>query len=164
MPLYDVQTTFAGSISNNVVSGQAVNTAAAGTYNGNFTYDLWGGQSAAPTDALGNTLNLDTGLGKEVKVAISIVTAFTGVGASVQFVLTESDDAAQTTNVVIVQEGRVWAIGSLGATGLIERLVVPINMGKRYLGVQYIVTGAALTAGAFFAGIVIDEGSSLPIV
>lgn len=149
----DVQNTFLNA---------ALNTGAPASFQGTGSYDLWGGQTALPVDAIGNTINIDPGLGWPLRVLFEITTAVTSGGAAtVQFQLLMSDDAAQTVNATVVASTRVWGKASL-VVGFKDRLVVPPNVTQRFLGIQYVVGTAALTAGVLFAGLVRDEETSLP--
>lgn len=153
----DVQTTFLNA---------ALNTTGTGTFNGGFTYDLWGGQASLPTDVNGNVISIDPGRGRPAEVVIVVTTTVTGPGASLQFALSVSDDAAETVNVVQVQLDQVFTIASgLLAAGFIRRLAIPFQAkNQRFLGISQIITGAALTGGAIQATVVCDGIPSAPPV
>ena len=81
-----------------------------------------------------------------------IVTALAGAGASIRAELIESDNSNLSSPTVLATGPTIaMAAGAVGT----ELLDVPLpDTSKRYLGFQYVITGAALTAGAVTAGIV----------
>lgn len=148
-------------VQNTLMNG-ALSTAAPATFLGQFTYDLWGGQASLPQDAIGNTINIDPGTGRPCEVVIEVTAAVTSsAGASVQFILSMSDDQAQATNLTSIQFGAVWPKANL-VQGFQDRLVIPFNLTRRFLGFQYAVSTTALTAGSVAVYVVMDSNSSLP--
>jgi hypothetical protein len=101
------------------------------------------------------------GRGGMLRAWAGIVTALAGAGASIRAELIESDNA-NLSSPTVLSVGPTIAMAA-GAAGT-ELLDVPLpDTSKRYLGFQYVITGAALTAGAVTAGIVggTDRNSSV---
>lgn len=97
------------------------------------------------------------GDGEKVKYDIRIVVQPVGVGASLEFELVEADNAALTTNPVVLRTTDPIAITALPVGTLID-LTVPINkVTKRYIGLRALLTGADLTAGEVQGGVVLDH-------
>lgn len=122
---------------NGVLTGQAVN--GAGSILSSNTIDT------APLTIGGNQA-ADTGVGEELFVEFSVLTAPTG-GTNVRFQLIQADDAALTSNVQVINQTDDIPIANL-ATGTI----VPLHWdpaapypAKRYVGARYVNTGAIAT-------------------
>lgn len=120
-----------------VLTGQAVN--GAGSILSSNTIDT------APLTIGGNQA-ADTGVGEELYVEFSVLSAPTG-GTSVRFQLIQADDAALTSNVQVINQTDDIPIANL-ATGT----VVPLHWDpaapyppKRYVGTRYVNTGAIAT-------------------
>lgn len=100
----------------------------------------------------------DLGAGRPVAVVFTVDTAFVGAGASVTFnVLCDVDLTMDASSVIVASTGAI-AITSLTAGKVI---VVPIPkgvLGSTYdhLGVSFLSTGAATTAGACSAFVAMD--------
>jgi hypothetical protein len=130
---------------------------AAGTYLSTNAIDLWG-QASIPVvpqtigQAQGPVIK-DIGRGLPPEILTQITTTFTSGGAAtLQVQLVMADDAALSTNLVVLQETLALALATLVA-GYQFRLAVPPGITKRYLGVRYIIGTAAMTAGNVTAGI-----------
>lgn len=81
-----------------------------------------------------------------------VVTTIVGPGSSIQAQLIESDNSNLSSPTVLAS-GPVVGVAA-GAAGA-ELLDVPVpDTSKRYLGFQFVIAGAAITAGAVTAGIV----------
>lgn len=85
--------------------------------------------------------------------AVSVLTtAMAGAGSSVRAELIESDNAnLSSPNILAVGPTIAVAAGAAG-TRLMDQ-VLP-DSSRRYIGFQYVITGAAITAGAVTSGIV----------
>lgn len=119
------------------LTGQAVN--GAGSILSSNTIDT------APLTIGGNQPG-DTGVGEELYVEFSVLTAPTG-GTNVRFQLIQADDAALTSNVQVINQTDDIPIANLAAG-----TVVPLHWdpaapypAKRYVGARYVNTGAIAT-------------------
>lgn len=120
-----------------VLTGQAVN--GAGSILSANTIDT------APL-IIGGNQAADTGVGEELYVEFSVLTAPT-VGTNVRFQLIQADDAALTSNVQVINQTDDIPIANLAAG-----TVVPLHWDpaapytpKRYVGARYVNTGAIAT-------------------
>ncbi|SDC69075.1 hypothetical protein SAMN05428966_102124 [Massilia sp. PDC64] len=120
-----------------VLTGQAVN--GAGSILSANTIDT------APLTIGGNQA-ADTGVGEELYVEFSVLTAPTG-GTNVRFQLIQADDAALTSNVQVINQTDDIPIANLPAG-----TIVPLHWDpaapyapKRYVGARYVNTGAIAT-------------------
>lgn len=78
-------------------------------------------------------------------------TAF-AAGTSINTQLICADDAALTSNVVVLAESGVIATNALTVDKIIWSGKLPDNIPKRYLGFQYVVAGN-MNAGTMDAGL-----------
>lgn len=124
----------------------------AGTYLCNNSIDR-GVTGTVPGGLVGPLVD-DQGMSAELDLLVQIITTVTSGGAAtIQFQLVMADDAALTTNLVVLQSTDVIALATMVA-GYQFRLGVPVGITKRFWGVQYIIGTAAVTAGAFTASVV----------
>lgn len=101
----------------------------------------------------GSPLN-DPGRGVGVGVVVQVVTTVTSAGSStVQVQLVESDNADLSSGTVLCESAAI-AKATLVAGYRFRLPALPKGISKRYLGVQYVVATADLTAGAFDAYLV----------
>lgn len=145
----DKLTIFSGAVSSaGAISGQAI-TGAASVVSTN-SYDT------GPR-AIGSNQPVKLGAGEAVNVAIQVLVAPTGP-TSVAFQLIQADDAALTSNVVVISDSGTIAIASLPVGTNIHvpfRRTDPLA-AKRYVGVRYVITGTNTAAGTYFAAVVAD--------
>lgn len=136
--LTDALATLSGSITGNVIAGQAAN--GAGNILSTNTYDLG--------------VARDIGKGEPLEVAIEVLTAPTA-GTSVQFQLIQADDAALSVNVQVIVQTDAIPIASLPAGTQVPLHVDRVDPypARRYLGLRYVNVGAIATA-SYFATIV----------
>jgi hypothetical protein len=149
----------------NVFLEAALSTAGAGTYLGTGSYDNWGGQTALPLDALGNTVNIDPGTahGRNRQLLLQVTVAVTSAGAAtVQFEVVMSDDAAGQTNLTVLLQTAAIAKATLVAGYIIPLPALPTAVTQRYIGIQYVVGTAALTGGSIVAAIVSEVQTAIP--
>lgn len=127
--------------------------AAAGTLVSTNAYD----NGAAVTAPGGfGTVRSDPLRGLEhMELLVQLLTTVTSGGAAtLQFQLVQADDAALTTNVVVLQETPVLALATLVA-GYRPRLRLPaMGLSQRYMGLRYIIGTATTTAGTVHASLV----------
>lgn len=125
-----------------VVSGQAAN--GAGSTLGTNTIDM------GPCTTFGGNQVTDGGTGEPLEIAFNILTAPT-VGTSVRFQLVQADDPALSVNLQVLVQTDAYPIASLPAG-----TIVPLHWDraapyapKRYVGVQFVNTGAIATLSVF---------------
>lgn len=114
--------------------------AAAGTIVSTDTIDL-----LAANDNLGRS-------GTAIRAIAVMTAALVGAGASIQAQLIESANANLSSPNVLAS-GPVVAVAA--ATAGAKLLDVPVpDTAQRYIGFQYVISGAATTGGTVTAGIV----------
>lgn len=134
--IIDQNAVFSGSIVGNTVTGQALTS---GTITSTNVYDL---QQVR-----------DLGKGEEMEIPIEVIQTFTG-GTSLIAQVVQADDAGITTNVNVIQATGPITTAQLVA-GARFYLAMPANdpnINRRYLAVQYVITGT-YTAGSVFASL-----------
>ena len=104
--------------------------------------------------AIGSNQPVDLGQGNPVQFSIVTLTAPT-VATSVEFQLIQADDGALTSNVQVLESSGAIPIASLpiGATVFMSP-DSNVRASKRYVGLRYVVTGTATSAGTYFASVV----------
>lgn len=112
-----------------------------------------GAGTVVSTDSIDMLTGVDNpGRAGNLRAIAVLTTALAGAGASLQAQLIQSDNANLSSPDVLAS-GAVVPMAS-GAQGT-KLLDVPMpDTTKRYLGLQYVITGAALTAGAVTSGLV----------
>lgn len=98
----------------------------------------------------------DISRGKELRVKVSVTTAFVG-GTSLQANIVESANS-DLSSASVISTGNVIPIANLGAGATIRDTHIP-QTSKRYVGIQYVSVGT-FSGGAVFAGIVLDTDSN----
>lgn len=129
---------------------QAITTA--GTHLCTNPYDM----GAAALDSMGNTVPKDIGRSRNVEILVQVSTTFTSGGAATLQVDIISDDDAALGSPTVLQSSAAIPVASLVA-GYQFRLALPAGISERYLGVQYTIGTAAMTAGALTAGLIADK-------
>jgi hypothetical protein len=125
---------------------------AAGTYLGTNAYD----QGAAALDSLGNTIPKDMGRSYFTELLVQVTETFTSGGAGTLQVNLITDDAEALGSPTIIQSTPVLALATLKA-GYQFRLQLPGGLAERYLGVQYVIGTATMTAGKVTAGLLANK-------
>lgn len=109
----------------------------------------------------------DIGAGKPIRAVFNCsVTAASGGTTTVQFQIIVADDAALTSNVTVIGDS-----GPLDKSVLVANQVQPVvtanqsmtsalALGKRYLGVRFVVNTTNLTAGTFSAKFALDSDAT----
>lgn len=120
-------------------NGQSV-AAAAGTIVSTDSIDL-----LAAEDNIGRS-------GMPLRAIAVMTAALVGVGASIQVQLIQSANSNLSSPDVLAS-GPVTAVGSAGIGAKLLDVPVP-DTTKRYIGFQYVISGATTTAGNITAGIV----------
>ncbi|MGC9195347.1 MAG: Bbp16 family capsid cement protein [Syntrophobacteraceae bacterium] len=139
-----------------VVSGTTF-TSAAATDSANIL-DL----SQIAGSAAGRGRDIGIGDDPELKIAIEVMTAFAGAGASMQIELQTAPDngSGSPGTWAPINMTPVIPVASL-VPGQINTLEIVPGVQK-FLKLTYVVTGANMTAGAIASGIVLDRGQLGP--
>jgi hypothetical protein len=90
--------------------------------------------------------------GTPLRAKSVLTTAMVGAGSSVQAQLISSANSNLSSPTVLAS-GPVVPVASAGAGTSLLDVPVP-DSAQQYLGFQYVITGAAVTAGAVTSGIV----------
>lgn len=131
---------------------QSVVLALAGTALSTNTIDL--GETGK--NSLGGTQISDPGRAPKADILVQVTETVVGAGASLEAQLVMADDAALTSGLTVIQSSGAVGVANLKA-GYQFRLSVPPGITKRYVGLKYVDSGAATTAGKVTAGIVFDK-------
>lgn len=118
-------------------------------------------QALAGAGTVVSTNSYDTGLAahpnintnRELQVFVAVGTAFAG-GTDVTVNVIESDSSALTAPTILATSGAV-TIANLTAGKRLIATPLP-RTSKRYLGLQFVSTGVAHTAGTIWGGLVRD--------
>ncbi len=156
--IMDALLLFDGSVgANGALTGTAVNsgttfTSAAATDSANII-DV----SQIAGSAKGLARDVGVGDDPDLQIAIEILTAFAGVGASMQIELQTAPDNGSGVpgSWSVLNMSPVIAVANLGA-GQINYLDIVPGVQK-FLKLTYLVTGANMTAGAIVSSIVLDR-------
>lgn len=129
---------------------------AAGSYLSSFSKDTWEGNATATgSPPIGGPLISDYGRGTtELDLIVQVTQTFTtAAGGTLQVQIVMADDQALTTNLVVMDESRIHAVGDLVAGKYLELPGLPAGITSRFLGLRYIIATGAMTAGAIFAAL-----------
>jgi hypothetical protein len=100
----------------------------------------------------------DIGRGREVPLLIQMVESLASLGAAtIKVELVMADDAALTSNLVVLWDSGAIAKAVAVAGYQFRCPCVPFGVTKRYLGFRYTIGAADATAGKVVAGIVFDR-------
>lgn len=116
-----------------------------------------------------NTIDLvkarDMGEGTDLYGRFQVETAAAG-GTTMEFQIIAADDAALSSNIVVVGSTGAMPVASLKAGARFACKLSPqiSSTGKRYLGARYVPTGT-FTAGKYFAdvGLEISDQKAYPV-
>ena len=152
----DAATTLSGYAAGNTIAGQAI-TATGNTLSTN-TLDL--------------LQQHDIGQGCELFLRARVMQAF-NLLTTLEIQVVTTDDAALSVNLNVLGTTGPIALASLTAGALFTASINPggprgegssiLQRGQRYIGLRYIVTGTAPTAGTVFADIgeMIDDAAKI---
>ena len=118
--------------------------------------------TAVSTDSIDLTVNRDIGQGTNTHAnVVAITTPTSGGSSTIQIDVIVADNAALTSNVVVLASSRAVPYAEMATTGAVGTartlpisVLLPPNLhslGKRYLGVRYTIGTADLTGGTFNA-------------
>ncbi len=141
-------------LQNLVSNNQAPGNISAGTVSTN-SIDL----GASVTDTLGNTVLSDVGRADRVYMLAQVSTTCVGAGATVVMRLITATDAALTAGIVVHQQTDPIPVASLVAGYQFKLGNIPPGLPAtgRYLGAQWVIATANISAGGFTIGIVSDK-------
>ena len=125
-----------------------------GIVNGSNSVDL----ADQPQDQL-----RDLGAGKDLVLAINVLTSFTG-GAGINFQLVLADDAGLATNPIVIADSGTIPITALVAPAkfALPAARLPAVAPKRYLGMCAVAAGS-FTSGTISAAFVADYADTYRI-
>jgi hypothetical protein len=126
------------------LSDKSINVGAAGTIPAMF-------------QAIGSSGLRDVGKGEQLPVLVQVVETFTSGGAgTLQVKLVTADNEALTSNLVIRGSTEIIALATLAAgyKFLVPSEIPPGLGDDQFIGLQYVIAGATMTAGKVTAGIV----------
>lgn len=125
------------------------------------TIDLGVAGTPPPGFIARGTPKSDLGGGKKVFVDVRVVTTCTSGGSNTTQVQLITSASANLGSPTVIQSTAAIAVATLVAGYKFRLGPVPSfgNAQARYLGVQYVIATADLTAGAFDAELVVDSDS-----
>lgn len=173
MSLLDIQNQFTGyTVPTGAVSqGDTMIASASGTpYLATNIIDMWNGlptsATAVPKPPLGGPQIVDFGRGRPMLVMTEILVTCVGSGATVTFQLVTADDTSIGTAVTVHQQTAAIPVNTLvqGYKPYLPMLNAGLNRTttNRYLALRWVLATAALTAGAFFSGLAVDDATNVP--
>lgn len=112
--------------------------------------------TAVSTDTIDLSVARDIGEGQDLFMNFAVTTALAG-GTSVKFEVIQADNAALSSNVVVIGSSDAVVTASLAAGYNTAVRINPqvASNGKRYLGARYTIVGT-YTSGNVTADIVTD--------
>lgn len=151
----------------NLLSGDGVNAAtltgqtvtAVGATASTNAIDL------APND-IGQHMPGDLGAGQPLYVVVHALADLASAGAAtLQIQLVLADDPNLATNLALVYLSRVYAYTEVKRTTDLSFTWPRLRVGapQRYAGLRFVIAGAPLTAGSFWAATTTDRDSLGPI-
>lgn len=157
--MFDTQTT-------GVLTGAQFGAGVAGSYTSTKSYDTAAAGSPAATVAfgasgggpIGGPLIHDLGRGRRLNFDARIHVAVTSAGAAtVQVNFICADDAALTANVQALLASEVVAKATLVIGYRYRHGHTPGVIPRRFVGAQVVIGTAALTAGTYSSGLMLDQ-------
>ena len=157
---FDTGNTVGGAAATGVLTGAQFGAGAIGTYTSTKSYDtgVAGTPSAVgPGGTIGGPLLHDIGRGVRLKFDARITVAVTSAGAAtvaVQFV--SSPNADLSANTVLLDSGAI-AKATLVIGYRYRHGHTPGIVPGRFVGAQVVIGTAALTAGTYSSGLMLDQ-------
>lgn len=150
--MFDGSVNAEGALVGTSVNSGATFTTSAGTDSANII-DV----SQIASSASGNGRDVGIGDAPELQIAIEVMIAFAGSGASMQIELQTAPDSGSGTpgtwsviNLTPVIPVANLTVGQVAYLGIVPGV-------QKYLKLTYVVTGANMTQGSIVAGIVLDR-------
>lgn len=122
------------------------------------SYDLG---AAGTVPGLGGTVPYDVGKGKMVEVDVQVTTTCTSGGSNTTKAQLITSASADLSTPTVIASSEAIAVATLIAGYRFRLRGITQGVTQRYLGVQYVIATADLTAGAFTAGVILDVQSNL---
>lgn len=108
-------------------------------------------------DTLPGGQNTKSGIGDGQDISLfALITQTFATLTSLNIQLVSADDAALSVNPIVHFDSGAIPVASLTAKARPVALDLPYGKYRRYVGLKYVVTGTAATAGAITAGLVED--------
>ncbi len=150
--MFDGSVNAEGALVGTTVNSGVTFTSGTGTDSAN-TIDV----SQIASSASGRGRDVGIGDNPDLQIAIEIVGAFAGTGASMQIELQTAPDSGSGTPGAwsVINMTPVIPVVNLGGGQITYLDIVPGV--QKYLKLTYLVTGANMTQGAIVAGIVLDR-------
>lgn len=145
---------FGNGAAGSYVSSESYDTAAAGVPN-----------AVGPIGTIGGPLMHDLGRGLRLKFYAQIVTAVTSAGSAtleVDFVC--ADDAALATNLTTLLQSPAIAKATLLKGYRFRHGSTPGVVPREFVGAQYVIATATLTAGKITTGLMLDEDDNADVL
>ena len=100
----------------------------------------------------------DVGISSDVQIFLRVMTNFAGSGASLQVQLQTAPDngSGSPGSWTILAESQFYLVSSLTQGAELLNSLIPAGVQK-FLKLTYVVTGANMTAGALWAGLLCDR-------
>lgn len=118
--------------------------------------------AAGTVPFLGGTITNDIGRGTNPPaVVVQVVTTCTSGGANTTQAQVITSASANLGSPTVVASSEAIAVATLVAGYRFRGLALGPGIGQRYLGVQYVIATADLTAGAFDAWLALDAQNVL---
>ncbi|RAU21082.1 hypothetical protein CU669_15105 [Paramagnetospirillum kuznetsovii] len=138
-----------------IVSGTATGSAITGqTLTGTDT-------SVLSTYSVDLGIARDIGEGEDLFMRVTVTTAQTG-GTSVEYQCVAADDAALTSNLVVLGSTGAQAVAGLtaGARFIVDPRPLIGSLGKRYIGARAVTVGAVAAGAAYIDfGVDFEDGA-----
>lgn len=103
----------------------------------------------------GQNTKASIGDGQDITLFAQVGQSFATL-TSLNIQLVSADDAALSVNPIVHYDSGAVPVASLTAKARPVALDVPYGKYRRYVGLKYVVTGSAATAGTITAGLVED--------
>ena len=158
---FDTGNTVGGAAATGVLTGAQFGAGAVGTYTSTMSYDTAAAGAPAavgPGGAIGGPLLHDIGRGVRVKFDARITVAVTSAGAAtLQVNFACADTADLVTNVQALLASEVVAKATLVIGYRFRHGHTPGIVPRRFVGAQLVIGTAALTAGTYSSGLMLDQ-------
>ena len=110
---------------------------------------------------VGGSPSLYPSRGSDMKVLVQVVTTCTSGGSNTTEANVITSAAAALTSPTVIASSEAIAVATLVAGYKFRGMALTPHTAQRYLGVQYVVAAADLTAGAFDAWLALDAQTTI---